>query len=70
MRTVIDTGKTLISSPVVQGVVSSLITTLFVRRGENIKVMEALKAKEFEKRNGITQEKMAVFRGYTIYCLM
>ena len=46
---VVNTGKALISSPAVQGVVSSLITTLFLRRGENIKVVEALKAKEFEK---------------------
>lgn len=46
---VVKTGKALIASPAVQGVVSSLITTLFVRRGENVKVVEALKAKEFEK---------------------
>ena len=49
VNTVVDTGKTLISSPAVQGVVSALITTLFVRRGEDIKAMEALKAKELEK---------------------
>ena len=46
---VVNTGKALIASPAVQGVVSSLITTLFLRRDENIKVVEALKAKEFEK---------------------
>ena len=37
---VVNTGKALISSPAVQGVVSSLITTLFLRRDENIKVVE------------------------------
>ena len=47
--TVANAGLTLINSPAVQGVVSSLITTLFFRKGENIKVMEALKKKEFEK---------------------
>lgn len=49
----VNTGKTLITSPAVQGVVSSLITTLFVRRGENAKVVAALKAKEFEE---VTEE--------------
>ena len=49
LNTVMHVGKVAITSPAVQGVVSSLITTLFVRRGENIKVMEAIKAKEFEK---------------------
>ena len=33
----------------VQSIVTSLITTLFLRKNENIKVIEALKAKEFEK---------------------
>ena len=42
-------GKIVITSPAVQGVVSSLITTVFVRRGENIKAMEAFKSREFEK---------------------
>lgn len=41
----INTGETLITSPAVQGVGSSLITTLFVRRRENKKVVVALKAK-------------------------
>lgn len=59
VNTVVDTGKTLISSPAVQGVVSALITTLFVRRGENIKGMEALKAKEFEK---VTEELLKTGR--------
>ena len=36
---VVNTGKALIASPAVQGVVSSLITTLFLRRDENIKVV-------------------------------
>ncbi len=42
-------GQTIITSPMVQGVVSSLITTLFLRRGENIKAFEAIKARQFEK---------------------
>ena len=42
-------SKTIITSPAVQGVVTSLITTLFMRRGENIKSLEAVKTKEFEK---------------------
>lgn len=44
-----DTGQQIISSPAVQSIVTSLITTLFLRKNENIKVIEALKAKEFEK---------------------
>lgn len=44
-----NTGEVIINSPAVQGVVSSLITTLFVRRGEMSKAMEMLKAHEFEK---------------------
>ena len=56
---IVNTGKALITSPAVQGVVSSLITTLFVRRGENIKVVEALKAKEFEK---VTEELLETGR--------
>lgn len=56
---VVNAGKALITSPAVQGVVSSLITTLFVRRGENIKVFEALKAKEFEK---VTEELLETGR--------
>lgn len=44
-----NTGEVIINSPAVQGVVSSLITTLFVRRGEMTKAMEMLKAHEFEK---------------------
>lgn len=59
VNTVVDTGKTLISSPAVQGVVSALITTLFVRRGEDIKAMEALKAKELEK---VTEELLKTGR--------
>lgn len=47
--TVANAGQALIASPAVQGVVSSLITTLFFRKGENIKVLEDLKKKEFEK---------------------
>lgn len=43
-----DTGQQIISSPAVQSIVTSLITTLFLRKNENIKVIEALKAKEFE----------------------
>lgn len=53
---VINTGKMLITSPAVEGVVSSLITTLFLRRGENVKTIEALKAKEFEKVTEILLE--------------
>ena len=49
LTTTMQIGKTIITSPAVQGVVSSLITTLFMRRGENIKSLEAVKAKEFEK---------------------
>ena len=49
LNTMVNTGQALITSPAVQGVVSSLITTLFIRRGEKIKVLEALKEKEFEK---------------------
>lgn len=56
---VVNTGKALITSPAVQGVVSSLITTLFVRKGENAKVVEALKAKEFEK---VTEELLETGR--------
>ena len=47
--TVANAGQALIASPAVQGVVSSLITTLFFRKGENIKVLESLKKKKFEK---------------------
>lgn len=49
LTTTMQIGKTIITSPAVQGVVSSLITTLFMRRGENIKSLETVKAKEFEK---------------------
>lgn len=42
-------GKIVITSPAVQGIVSTLITTLFVRRGENIKFLNAIKEKEFAK---------------------
>lgn len=49
IHTMVQTGQALITSPAVQGVVASLITTLFIRRGEKIKVLEALKEKEFEK---------------------
>lgn len=55
----LNMAKTIIASPAVQGVVSSLITTLFVRRGENTKVVEALKAKEFEK---VTEELLKTGR--------
>lgn len=46
--TMANTGKALITSPVVQSVISSLITTVFVRRGENTKLVAALKTKKFE----------------------
>lgn len=49
LTTVMHIGKIAINSPAVQGVVSSLIATLFVRRGENIKALGTLKAHEFEK---------------------
>lgn len=49
INTGLHIGKIVITSPAVQGVVSSLITTLFVRRGENIKAIETFKAHEFEK---------------------
>ncbi len=49
LTTTMQIGKTIITSPAVQGVVSSLITTLFMRRGENIKSLEVVKAREFEK---------------------
>lgn len=49
LNTGLHIGKIVITSPAVQGVVSSLITTLFVRRGENIKAIEAFKSREFEK---------------------
>lgn len=55
----VNTGKTLITSPAVQGVVSSLIMTLFVRRGENAKVVAALKAKEFKE---VTEELLKTGR--------
>lgn len=56
---VMHIGKVAIQSPAVQGVVSSLITTLFLRHGENVKSIEALKAKEFEK---ITNELLTTGR--------
>lgn len=46
---VTNAGKMLITSPAVEGVVTSLITTLFLRKGEKTKALEALKAKNFEK---------------------
>ena len=49
IEAVASAGQALLASPAVQGVVSSLITTLFLRKGEKIKVLEALKKKEFEK---------------------
>lgn len=49
LNTIVNAGQALIASPAVEGVVSSLITTLFIRRGEKIKVLEALKEKEYEK---------------------
>lgn len=49
IETVANAGQALLASPTVQGVVSSLITTLSLRKGEKIKVMEELKKKEFEK---------------------
>lgn len=49
IHAVTDAGQALLASPAVQGVVSSLITTLFIRKGEKIKVLEELKKKEFEK---------------------
>lgn len=48
-----DTAQTLINSPAVDGVVTALITTLFLRKNEDIKIIEDLKKKEFEK---VTQE--------------
>lgn len=48
-----DTAQTLINSPAVEGVVTALITTLFLRKNEDIKIIEDLKKKEFEK---VTQE--------------
>lgn len=56
LTTAMHIGKIAITSPAVQGVVSSLITTLFLRRGENIKALETLKAHEFEK---ITNELLS-----------
>lgn len=56
LSTIMHIGKIAITSPAVQGVVSSLITTLFVRRGENIKALGTLKAHEFEK---ITDELLS-----------
>lgn len=53
INTVKDTAQTLINSPAVDGVVTALITTLFLRKNEDIKIIEDLKKKEFEK---ITQE--------------
>lgn len=49
INTIANAGQALLASPAVQGVVSSLITTLFIRKGEEAKVLEALKKKEFEK---------------------
>lgn len=56
--TLANAGQALIASPAVQGVVSSLITTLFFRKGENIKVMEALKRRNLKKfwRNYLERE--------------
>lgn len=51
INTGLHIGKIVITSPAVQGVVSSLITTLFVRRGENIKAMEAFKARELDRKS-------------------
>lgn len=53
MNVVKDTAQTLINSPAVDGVVTALITTLFLRKNEDIKIIEDLKKKEFEK---VTQE--------------
>lgn len=53
----------LITSPEVLGVVSSLITTLFVRREETEKVVAALKAKEFEE---VTEELLKTGRHFYI----
>mgnify|MGYP004460220923 CR=1 FL=1 len=53
INTVKDTAQTLINSPAVDGVVTALITTLFLRKNEDIKIIEDLKKKEFEK---VTQE--------------
>lgn len=49
LTTAMHIGKVIINSPAVQGIVSALITTLFVRRNENIKSLRAIKEKEFEK---------------------
>lgn len=49
MNTVVNTGQQLLNSPTVQSIVTSLITTLFLRKNESVKVIEALKAKKFEK---------------------
>lgn len=49
MATAMHIGKTVITSPAVQGIVSSLITTLFIRRSEDIKALEKIKEKGFEK---------------------
>lgn len=37
LNTIVNAGQALIASPAVEGVVSSLITTLFIRRGEKLK---------------------------------
>ena len=40
-----DTGQQIISSPAVQSIVTSLITTLFLRKNENIKSHRGIKSK-------------------------
>ena len=49
VHNVINAGKLLISSPAVDGVVTALMTTLFLRKGEQSKTVETLKVKQFEK---------------------
>ncbi len=49
INNVMHIGKVAITSPTIQSVITSLITTIFLRRGENIKSIESLKAKKFEE---------------------
>lgn len=45
----INVGKLWLSSPAVDGVVTALMTTLFLRGGERSKIVENVKGKQFEK---------------------
>lgn len=49
LTTAVEVGKNIIESSTVEGVVAGFLTTLFLRHKEDVKLLEAVKAKEFEK---------------------